>query len=100
MGDISLEAEYRRKRSLAIANYLAENLNQVGNGKGAVKIAPDKETMAQLMSSGSIDLYFDSLYPAMFVIDESGAQALLRRWKDGVAEYYSLFLARQDSDFT
>ena len=97
VGDISLEAEYRQKRFEPIANYLAENLNQVGIGRGAVKIAPDKETMAQLMSSGSIDLYFDSLYPAMFVIDESGGQALLRRWKDGVAEYHSLFIARQDS---
>ena len=100
VGDISLEAEYRKKRFEPIADYLAEHLNQVGIGKGEVKIAPDKETMAQLMSSGSIDLYFDSLYPAMFVIDQSGAQALLRRWKDGVAEYHSLFIIRQDSNFT
>ena len=96
VGDISIEAEYRKKRFEPIANYLADHLNKVGIGKGEVKIAPDKETMAQLMTSGEIDLYFDSLYPAMFVIDRSGGQALLRRWKDGVAEYQSIFVARHN----
>ena len=100
VGDISLEAEYRQKRFEPIANYLADHLNQVGIGKGEVKIAPDKETMAQLMTSGEIDLYFDSLYPAMFAIDRSGGQAILRRWKDGVAEYQSLFIARYDDNIT
>ena len=42
VGDISLEAEYRKKRFEPIADYLAEHLNQVGIGKGEVKIAPDK----------------------------------------------------------
>lgn len=99
LGDISLEAkEYRSKRFQPIADYLATKLNKVGIGKGEVKIAPDKETMAQWMASGEVDLYFDSLYPAMFVIEKSGSQALLRRWKDGVAEYNSLFIARNDSN--
>ncbi|MDJ0689438.1 MAG: phosphate/phosphite/phosphonate ABC transporter substrate-binding protein [Xenococcaceae cyanobacterium MO_188.B32] len=100
VGDISLEAEYRQKRFEPIANYLADNLGKVGIGQGEVKIAPDKETMAQLMSSGEIDIYFDSLYPAMFVIDRSGGRAILRRWKDGVAEYHSLFIARYDGQIT
>ena len=100
VGDISLEAEYRQKRFEPIANYLADNLGKVGIGQGEVKIAPDKETMAQLMSSGEIDIYFDSLYPAMFVIDRSGGQAILRRWKNGVAEYQSLFIARYDGQIT
>ena len=100
VGDISLEAEYRKKRFEPIANYLADHLDKVGIGKGEVKIAPDKETMAQLMTSGEIDLYFDSLYPAMFVIDQSGGQALLRRWKDGVAEYQALFVARHDDNIS
>ena len=100
VGDISLEAEYRKKRFEPIAGYLAKNLGSVGIGRGEVQIAPDKETMAQLMVSGEIDIYFDSLYPAMFVIDRSGGQALLRRWKDGVAEYQSLFIARSDDNIT
>ena len=100
VGDITLEADYRKKRFEPIAGYLADNLGKVGIGQGEVKIAPDKETMAQLMKSGEIDIYFDSLYPAMFVIDRSGGQALLRRWKDGVAEYQSLFIARSDDNIT
>ncbi|MGK7937303.1 MAG: phosphate/phosphite/phosphonate ABC transporter substrate-binding protein [Xenococcaceae cyanobacterium] len=100
VGDISLEVEYRKQRFEPITNYLADHLGKVGIGKGEVKIAPDKETMAKWMTSGEVDLYFDSLYPAMFVIDKSGGQALLRRWKDGVAEYQSFFVARNDSNIT
>ena len=101
VGDISLDAtEARRQRFQPIADYLAAKLGKVGIGIGAVKIAPDKETMAQWMTSGEVDIYFDSLYPAMFVIEQSGGQAILRRWKDGVAEYQSLFIARQDSNLT
>lgn len=100
LGDISLEAEYRSKRFQPIADYLAANLTKVGVGTGEVKISPDKETMAQLMKSGEVDLYFDSLYPAMFVIEHSGSQPILRRWKDGVAEYHSLFITLNNGQVT
>ncbi|MGK7872209.1 MAG: PhnD/SsuA/transferrin family substrate-binding protein, partial [Xenococcaceae cyanobacterium] len=86
LGDISFEPEYRIRRFQPIADYLATNLGDIGIGKGEVKIASDKDTMAKWMASGEVDLYFDSLFPAMFAIDQSGAKAILRRWKDGVEE--------------
>ena len=83
-----------------VADYLTANrqLKQAGLVKGEVQIAPDVETVAEWMISGEVNLYFDSVYPAMLVMEKSGATPILRRWKDGVPEYSTYFVTRKDSD--
>jgi phosphonate transport system substrate-binding protein len=98
LGDIAIEPEYAQKKIQPIADYLAHHLETIGIGKGQVKVAPDKETMVRWIKSGEVDIYMDSPYPAMFAIDRAGGQAILRRWKDGVAEYDSVFFVRKDSN--
>ncbi|MEA5467047.1 phosphate/phosphite/phosphonate ABC transporter substrate-binding protein [Leptothoe sp. PORK10 BA2] len=96
--DVDFDPESLIPETQPVADYLASNLKKSGITRGEVKIAPDVDTVAEWMTSGEVNLYFDSVFPAMLVMEKSGATAILRRWKDGVPEYNTLFIARKDSD--
>ena len=96
--DVDFDPESKVLKNEPIANYLGSKLNKAGITRGEVKIAPDVDTLNEWMSSGEVNLYFDSIFPAMLVMEETGAQPILSRWKDGVAEYNTLFITRKDSE--
>lgn len=96
LADISDKPAKKIRRFQPLADYLAAHLGNFGISAGKVKIARDPETLARWMAGGVVDLYFDSPYPAMMVCGKSGAHPVLRRWKDGVAEYSSVIFARKD----
>lgn len=81
-----------------IIDYLAENLGDFGIERGEVKIAPDLETLMEWVKEGEVDIFYDSLYPALIISAESEAEPLLRGWRDGEPVYHSVFFARKDSD--
>jgi phosphonate transport system substrate-binding protein len=96
LGDVSDDPSSVIERMQPFADYLAVHLNEVGIGVGSVRVAPDEETMGSWMAAGEVDLYFDSLYPAMLVSDLSGAQPILRRAR-GDVEYHTVFFALSSS---
>ncbi|MGB3558665.1 MAG: phosphate/phosphite/phosphonate ABC transporter substrate-binding protein [Geitlerinemataceae cyanobacterium] len=96
VGDISDEPIETISETQPFADYLAAKLETFEIGRGEVKVAPDMETMAKWLKAGDVDLYIDSPYPALIVSQQSGAKPILRRWKDGIAQYHTVIFARAD----
>jgi phosphonate transport system substrate-binding protein len=100
LGDISDDPGEVIEGTQPLADYLAARLSDYGVTEGRVKIAADADQMIQLLGDGEVDLYFDSVYPATLVSDASGGQPILRRWRFGVEEYYSVIFASAESGIT
>ena len=98
LGDVSDDPVDKIEEFLPLADYLAANLAEQGIGVGEVKIAPNLATMSDWLASGEVDFYFDSAYSTVIVGETASAYPILRRWKDGVAEYNTVIAVRVESD--
>ena len=98
IGDIDPDEPAKKiARFQPLADYLAANLADFGIREGRVVIAKDIEGMSQHLREGTVDIYFDSAFPALATQELSGSEIILRRWKGGVMEYWSSFIAKKGS---
>lgn len=101
LGDIDADEPTKKiKRLQPVAAYLADQLRDVGVTGVRARIANDIDEMAAFMREGQVDIYFDSPFPTLAVQEKSGSQVILRRWKEGDPEYWSVYLAHRDSGIT
>jgi len=96
-GDISDDPAEVIEGAQPIANYVAKKLQAYGYTGGQVKVAASTEEMVALLKNGEVDIYFDSVYPATLISDDSGGKVILRRWKFGVETYNSVIFASKAS---
>lgn len=94
IADVSSKPGKKIGRYQPLADYLATHLEEYNVGQ--VKIAQDLETIAEWLKTGQVDLYFDSPYPAAIVSEKSGAEPILRRWKEGQSDYYGIIFTLRD----
>jgi len=101
LGDIDADEPTKKiKRLTPVAGYLADHLADLGVREVRVTIAHDIEEMAKFMREGQVDIYFDSPFPTLAVQEKADSQVILRRWKKGQAEYWSVYLAHRESGIT
>ena len=81
----------------SLADYLKENLKDVGIDDVKTLVAANKVEMVSYVKQNKVDIYIDSPFPSMLIAQEAGSTIFLRRWKKGVAEYHSVIFARNDS---
>jgi len=80
-----------------LADYLQVKLAPAGITNVTIKVAPDFDTIAAWLKNGEVDMLFQTPYPAVLLQNAVGAQPILRRWRDGDADYYTVIFARADS---
>ncbi|HXF75150.1 MAG TPA: phosphate/phosphite/phosphonate ABC transporter substrate-binding protein [Methylomirabilota bacterium] len=96
VGSISASPVSETRKFASFARYLARQLHSEGIGQEKVVVAESIAAMAALMRAGQVDLYIDSLFPTLAVSRLTGSELLLRRWKNGSAEYQAVTFARKD----
>ncbi len=80
-----------------LADALAIALREHGITGGRARVAGSVEEMAAWLKSGEVDLYFDSVYPALLVSEQSGARLILRGWQFGRPESQAVIFASRSS---
>ncbi|MDP2602344.1 MAG: phosphate/phosphite/phosphonate ABC transporter substrate-binding protein [Deltaproteobacteria bacterium] len=98
IGTISNEPAAEIKKFLPLANYLTAELKPDGVEQVKTVVTRTITEMAGLLKTGKADIYIDSPFPTIAASRVAGSRILLRRWKNGEADYYSVIFTRKDSD--
>ena len=78
--------------------YIMSHLKDLGYTSMEVVMVKSIDEMIRLMHEGKVDAISETAFSTVRLIDEAGAQALLREWKKGVASYKTVFFAAKDGD--
>lgn len=96
-GMVSDNPKKHYPRLKPIVDYIASRMGDLGITEGKVLLARDNRQMVRYLRQGKVDWISETPFSAVEFADRAGARVLARRWKKGVAEYYTVFFARRDS---
>ncbi|HEY7319244.1 MAG TPA: phosphate/phosphite/phosphonate ABC transporter substrate-binding protein [Candidatus Binatia bacterium] len=77
--------------------YVARKLGAGPETEGKVVLARTPLQMAKLLEEKKVDFYMESPYPTYLINKQGAAMLLVRRWKNGMAEYRSLVFSKKSS---
>jgi phosphonate transport system substrate-binding protein len=100
LGDISDNPNQVITSVSPLATYLAGRLAAFGFTCGNVRVPDTTDRMIAYIKNGEVDIYMDSMYPAFLVSQATGAQPILRRWRNCDPEYYSVIFTVAGSGIT
>jgi phosphonate transport system substrate-binding protein len=86
------------KHFQGLVRYVTRKLSSGAAIEGRVVVASTNFELAKLLEQRKVDFYMESAYPTYVINSVHGAgKLLLRRWKSGLADYYSVIFTRSDS---
>jgi phosphonate transport system substrate-binding protein len=98
IGTVDVDAVKQIMKFQPTADYIASKLSKEKTEyKGKVVIPQTVDEMINILKQQRIDLYFDSPVTIALVDKESAAVPFLLRWKEGVAQYHSVFIVKKNS---
>ncbi len=97
VGRVSSDLRRTLPRLDLMANHMAGRLADAGYRKGHGVVVGNVEQMAKLLRDGEIDMVSESPLAAVRLADLSGAEIVLREWKDKIPVYRSVVIVAKDS---
>jgi phosphonate transport system substrate-binding protein len=80
-----------------IADYVVSHMQDLGVQKAKVLMTKNNDQMIHYLKQGKVDWVTETPFSALLFKDQAGAEMLVRRWKQGVPEYHTVFIVRKDS---
>jgi phosphonate transport system substrate-binding protein len=97
IGKISRNPKKHYRYLKPMARYAVEKMHDLGIVHSKVLMAKNKEQLADLVRRGEIDWVTETPFMAAYLHEFAGAEILVRKWKKGVPDYYTVFFARKES---
>lgn len=98
IGRVSDDPKKHFSRMIRFGTYLAERLDRNGIVTADVLVALTPEALIRSLRDGRVDLVSETPFLAVRLIDEAGAEPLVREWKKGVPSYHSVLIQRMGND--
>ncbi len=96
IGSIGADLKGEAHQLEPLAGYLTSRLKAVGVESVGVEVRSKPDDMRDAIAKGDVQIVVESPYEAAIMAQETGAVPILRRWKKGLAEYWSEILVRTD----
>lgn len=80
-----------------MVDYVAGKMQDLGIKQGKVLMAKNNQQMIRYLKQGKVDWVTETVFSSVVLQNEAGAEIMLRKWKKGVPDYYSLIFVRKDS---
>lgn len=97
LGKVSDNPKKHYRYLKPMADYVVGHMKDLGVKEAKVLMARDNRQMIRYLREGKVDVVTETPFSAIVFHDEAGAEILVRKWKKGVPDYYTLFFVREDS---
>ncbi|VVB97643.1 ABC transporter, phosphonate, periplasmic substrate-binding protein [uncultured archaeon] len=101
IGTIGDDAARKIELFQPTADYIAGKLSDNETTyKGKVVIVKTLDNLSDLLKEQKLDLFVESPLTTTVIANKSGSVPFLRRWKDGIEKYHSVFIVRKNSSIS
>lgn len=97
IGKVSSNPKKHYRYLKPIADYAANKMQDLGIKRAKVRMARNNRQMIALLRSGQVDWITETLFSALIFNNKVKAKFLLRKWKKGVPNYYTIFFTHKNS---
>src|SRR5215831_17086417 len=97
IGRVSDNPNRTYKELKPIASYVVSQLHDFGFTNTSVLIAKNAKEMIKFLKEGKIDWVQKGVFQALMYEQQAGMEIMLRSWREGVPDYYTVIFTRTDS---
>lgn len=97
IGKVSSNPKKHYRYLKPIADYVAAQMADLGITGAKVLMAKSDQQMIRYLRQGRVDWVTETAFGTIIYQDAGVSEPLVRKWKKGVPDYHTIFIARRDS---